>query len=355
MGIAISLLLGYLTATAVNGEAYETSSYRPMSVPTEAPQPRDQLEDWLAGQTHDLGDFWRVKRDSYLAKKLAEQKRLELLAQRREARKLELARKRDESNRELTVLTWNLCAEFCPDFGRWAGARSTKVADEIKASGADVILLQETGQQSRHLPPLMEALGESWAIASYRKSKLILFNRKTVDNTTKDGKSLPAIHAKLTAKGDTRWAAYAQLRLKKADLIFTVGDYHLRVGKTKGPIRDSQFRQASDRLEEFTRGTPIFGGDFNSYGPIKADSHRSGVHREALRRGYSNSLSLALKAEGANRATYLSTRDSAPGTIGRHIDHIYVPQTTEVLRWTMGPQTGLTDHAWVRATLRLPR
>lgn len=244
----------------------------------------------------------------------------------------------------INIASYNVCSQFCPKLEKWPN-RSKKVGDRLKASGADIILIQELGtKKNRDL--LLAALGPEYGVAIGEHSKMIAYKRDRFSHLTEDGRPM---YRKAVSLKHGKWAVIAQVRNTKTNQLFKIANVHFLVDRDKPRVREEQFHIVMGALENVS-GLPIVGGDFNSYGTgHKKDKARYGVHDVALAYGYSDTVDLTENRVNYNLASAQHV-GALKNRIGRHLDHIYIKENWKVESWEMTGNDRLSDHRMIRTT-----
>ena len=211
------------------------------------------------------------------------------------------------------------------------------------------MLLQEAGTRNYHLIQLDTKMPENYEQAISYRSKAIYYNSDKFSNVDVNGAPLPTYHHHA---GHGRYIVYAALRNKASNETFTFVSVHLSSSREKWKKREKEIGvilNTLKRLDNFPE-TVVIGGDFNSFGPIRSPKQRSGVHSILSSAGYTHMIALADEKENTNLSSIRRLKSSRPGTIGTHLDGIYMStEPSEVKRYALPGKNRVSDHAFVVA------
>ncbi|GAA3536250.1 hypothetical protein AFL01nite_08690 [Aeromicrobium flavum] len=250
---------------------------------------------------------------------------------------------------ELSIGSWNICAEACDGFGGRVGAQAAQVHE----SGVDIMALQEAGG-GRVGPTTRAAFSggpRKLVMADGGgNSRYILYSSEKFEQ----------VAGGRWALGHGRWAAWARLVDRETERPFVVVSVHLLSGHQKTGQRASEMRTLMGALAGINpdRDPVVMAGDFNS------GTHRRGDSVGPIVRagGYRDTVEVAEDTENAQVNTG-SRRGDRAIVSHDHVDHIYVSDAWAVPAWKQWAALAgttyvgrwLSDHNMIVATLGLER
>lgn len=251
---------------------------------------------------------------------------------------------------DVRIATWNICAQFCDSkIGAWS-SRVDAVAEPLITSGADVLVLQETGKSGSHGKQLRAALGARYRLAAYHRSRMILINPDTVSANSATGERLPS----RTLSLDGRFGVLQVLRVKATGGTFVLANVHPVQGSSPAAAasRASYLRAVLDLTGPLSAGGTrpiVLAGDFNTTIGVGRSPDASLLTRE----GYDTAETLTKNRAGTQWASY--NGGQVPKR-GRRIDHVVVPAAAvTVQRWVQTVATGTkkppSDHNMIAVDL----
>lgn len=227
---------------------------------------------------------------------------------------------------ELRVATWNVCLQFCERLGPWR-ERLPAIAQQILASGADVVALQETGMSGTHGKALLSAVSGRYRLAAYHRSRMILYDPDRLSVRTRSGRLLPFRTLSLAG----RFGVFQVLRVKATGTSFVMSSLHPVQGPSGGAEaqRERYVRRALGVVDDLNAGNAlpvVLAGDFNAQ-----TGDGSKVFRYLRARGYETAEREARSREGTEYSSYNGGKKPYRG---QRIDHVVVERArTEVSSW----------------------
>lgn len=173
---------------------------------------------------------------------------------------------------DVRFATWNICAQFCPMLAPWP-VRVKGVADQIKASGATVVAVQETGNAGDQTAKLTDSLGPAWTKAAGGKSRYLYFNNTVQSNTSSSGTPYPggSFGVRVGRTSHLSVVAWQVFRNKASNSLFAAVDLHLTTsdGLTQDDERLAEAQEAVAKIKSLVvdkfPGIPVvYLGDLNS-------------------------------------------------------------------------------------------
>lgn len=251
---------------------------------------------------------------------------------------------------ELRIATWNVCAQYCDSkIGTWP-TRVGAVTGQLTASGADVLVLQETGKSGGHGKQLRAALAGRYKQAAYHRSRMILINPEKISTKSASGADLPP----RTLGQDGRFGVMQVLRVKATGSTFVLADVHPVQGKSEAndASRASYLRAVLDLAGPMSAGGSrpiVLAGDFNT----TLSGRGTLVSALLSREGYDTAETLTKNRTGAEWDSY--NGGGAPSE-GRRIDHVVVPTASVTVQgWAQtvaaGGQKPPSDHNMITVDL----
>lgn len=253
---------------------------------------------------------------------------------------------------ELRVATWNVCLQFCERLGPWR-ERMPAIAQQILASGADVVALQETGKSGTHGEALLSAVSGRYRLAAYHRSRMILYDPDRLSVRTRSGRLLPSRTLSLTG----RFGVFQVLRVKATRTSFVMSSLHPVQGSSGGAEaqRERYVRRALGVAEDLGADSSrpvVLAGDFNAQA-----GGESRVFNFLRARGY-DTAEHEMGSRGGDE--YSSYNGGKKSHRGQRIDHVVVePTRTEVTRWQQvsaaDPADPPSDHNMIAVGLAFKR
>jgi endonuclease/exonuclease/phosphatase family metal-dependent hydrolase len=253
----------------------------------------------------------------------------------------------------VSVMTWNVCAHSCRDWG----SRAPAMTEVVGAAGADIVAVQEGGWGVKDRTPTLSGIGSlGYANAQEKgpyKGRYIFFKPRKFKQLRSGGFSL----------GGTHGIAWVKLRTMADRTDFVVVNIHLVNGQSAvtDEQRAQQMATATARLAPVIGKLPVMWvGDFNSNASRATDTPTAAL--AAL-----DVTDTVKRAAHKSNDDVNSARDRSPVAAvkrsGHQVDHIYASPAFKVFSWTQlvhasGPfyvPPFITDHNPLMATVGLTR
>ncbi|WP_375000096.1 peptidoglycan DD-metalloendopeptidase family protein [Aeromicrobium sp. CTD01-1L150] len=172
----------------------------------------------------------------------------------------------DDKTAEVKMATYNVCLTGCDDNLDPADERIPQLAETMRNSGADIIAVQNTGEEDQ-AKALADEISDSYSVASQGHSQAIFVNPAAFSAAGDNGKALPG---KTFGIGGGRYGIAQILRDLRTGEKLIVTTLHPQGGSTavdEGRRLD-QVRVAERTVGQLRRdhpGTPtLYAGSFNT-------------------------------------------------------------------------------------------
>ena len=252
----------------------------------------------------------------------------------------------------ISVMSWNLCATSCSDWGRRVGP----AVKQVSQTQPDILATQEAGWRSSIRTPTFKGFGSlGYASANHEKpyiGRYIFYKPAKFTRLSSGSFSLGANHG----------VAWAKFRTKADNAEFVVANTHLASDKPAAADakRKSQMADVLPRIGKIAGGLPtIWPGDYNSNTSRGLDAPAQAFKTA----GITDSLTLATQKTNDDVNSAKDRKSTAPvETDGNQTDQIYVSAGVTVSRWSQRVMAKdghyvlpfISDHNSIMATVAIP-
>ena len=271
----------------------------------------------------------------------------------------------------LRFATYNVCAEHCPGLQPFT-SRAPKLVNEISASGADIVGVEELGDSSTRAIFAKAIAAKGYTYAAGAGGRSLFYKKSAVAITDASGSRMAGTGFYMRANSDSalRGGAYQVFRSRTTGQLFLVCDLHLSAldSAMKDSWRLEEAKKATALLapvkERYPSVHTILIGDFNSLThhntSAASDSNRWRVNELLTSRGFRDSMHAT-----ANRTNYkLSSINQMPDDHRRfptsfQLDHVYFESDVTVNRWALANRNvsyknQYSDHDMIYMTATFP-
>lgn len=271
----------------------------------------------------------------------------------------------------LRFATYNVCAANCPGLRPFT-SRAPKLVNQISASGADIIGVEELGGSRTRAIFAKAIAAKGYTYAAGAGGRSLFYKQSAVAITDASGSRMAGTGFFMRANSNSalRGGAYQVFRSRTTDQLFLVCDLHL--SSLDSAIKDSwrldEAKKATALLASVKERYPsvhtILIGDFNSLThqntSASSDSDRWRVNELLTSRGFRDSMHAT-----ANRINYkLASINQMPSDHRRfptsfQLDHFYVESGVTVNRWALANRNvsyknQYSDHDMIYMTATFP-